>query len=160
MLLKLKNPFIMHKRELIITVKPLLSALMDLKPLGDPVSKAREKLSISLQGIYSVSLRISRARRENDRFLFKFALAEALYAYDPTHSSLFGGSSFSAQVEKAAKEAKLDLSWSKTKPKNYSQSFQPFHAYNQRGFQYRGRGRGRGRGRYPSKRANYYPKQD
>ena len=148
------------QKELFVTAKPLLSALMDLKPLGDPVSKAREKLSISLQGIYSVSLRISRARRENVRFLFKFALAEALYAYDPTHSSLFGGSSFSAQVEKAAKEAKLDLAWSKTKPKNYSQSFQPFHAYNQRGFQYRGRGRGRGRGRYPSKRANYYPKQD
>ena len=133
---------------------------MDLKPLGDPVSKAREKLSISLQGLYSVSLRISRARRENVRFLFKFALAEALYAYDPTHSSLFGGTSFSSQVEKAAKEAKLDLTWSKPKPKSYSQSFQPFHVYGQRGFQNRGRGRGRGRGRSQSRIANYYPKQD
>ena len=147
------------QKELFVTAKPLVSALMDLKPLGDPVSKAREKLSISLQGLYSVSLRISRARRENVRFLFKFALAEALYAYDPTHSSLFGGTSFSTQVEKAAKEAKLDLAWSKPKPKTYSQ---PFHVYGQRGFQYRGRGRdrGRGRGRAQSRRANYYPKQD
>ena len=93
------------QKELFVTAKPLLSALKDLKPLGDPVSKAREKLSISLQGLYSVSLRISRARRENVRFLFKFALAEALYAYDPTHSSLFGGTNFSTQVDKAAKEA-------------------------------------------------------
>ena len=47
------------QKELFVAAKPLLSALMDLKPLGDPVSKAREKLSISLQGIYSSSLRIS-----------------------------------------------------------------------------------------------------
>ena len=108
------------QKELFITAKPLLSALMDLKPLGEPVSKAREKLSISLQGIYSVSLRISRARRENVRFLFKFALAEVLYSFDPSHSSLFGGSSFSSQVEKAAKEPKLDLTLSKSKTKSYN----------------------------------------
>ena len=145
------------QKELFITAKPLLSALMDLKPLGESVSKAREKLSISLQGIYSVSIRISRARRENVRFLFKFALAEVLYSFDPTHSSLFGGSSFSSQVEKAAKEAKLDLTWSKPKSKP-SSSFQPFQAYGQGGFSNRGRGRGRfqqRRNRYPQKRPYY-----
>ena len=36
------------QKDLFITAKPLLSALMDLNPLGNPVSKAREKLSISL----------------------------------------------------------------------------------------------------------------
>ena len=150
------------QKELFVAAKPLLSALMDLKPLGDPVSKAREKLSISLQGIYSSSLRISRARRENVRFLFKYALAEVLYSYDPTHSSLFGGSSFSSQVEKAAKEAKLDLTWSKSKQKTYSQGYQPFQSYGQRGFHNRGRGRARGRGRGNSqqRKINYYYKQD
>ena len=142
------------QKELFITAKPLLSALMDLKPLGDPVSKAREKLSITLQGIYSVSLKISRARRENVRFLFKFALAEVLFSFDPTHSSLFGGSSFASQVEKAAKEAKLDLTWSKPKSKPFN-TFQPFPSYGQGGFPNRGRGRGRARrGRY--QRRPYY----
>ena len=131
--IKTKRAMYNAQKQLFITSKPLLSALMDLKPLGELVSKAREKLSISLQGIYSVSLRISRARRENVRFLFKFALAEVLFSFDPTHSSLFGGSSFSSQVEKAAKEAKLDLTWSKPKSKTFN-SFQPFQAYGQGGF--------------------------
>ena len=150
------------QKELFITAKPLLSALMDLKPLGEPVSKAREKLSISLQGIYSVSIKISRARRENVRFLFKFALAEVLYSFDPTHSSLFGGSSFSSQVEKAVKEAKLDLTWSKPKSKT-SFSFQPFQAYGQGGFSNRGRGRGRfqqRRGRFQRRPYSNYKQQD
>ena len=102
--------------------KPLISALIDLKPLGNAVSEAREKMSISLHGIFSVSLQISHARRSNIRFLFKEALADALFSHEPNHTSLFGGTDFSSQVEKAVKEAKLDLSWSKAKLYK-----QPFH---------------------------------
>ena len=95
--------------------KPLISALIDLKPFGKAVSEAREKMSITLHGIFSVSLQISHARRSNIRFLFKEALADALFSHDPNHTSLFGGTDFSSQVEKAVKEAKLDFSWSKSK---------------------------------------------
>ena len=103
--------------EIFMVSKPLITALVELKPLGSQVSKARELMSISLQGLYSVSLKISKARRENVRFLFKEALAEVLYTYAPNHVSIFGGDSFSSQIELAAKEAKLDLSWSSYKPK-------------------------------------------
>ena len=122
------------QKELFIIAKPLIAALAELKPLGEPVKLAREKLSISIQGLFSSSLKISRARRENVRFLFKFALADVLYGYEPNHRSLFGGSSFASQIESAAKEAKLDLSWAKTtsKPK---QNFMPFRNYNPQGFQ-------------------------
>ena len=72
-------------------------------------------MSISLHGIFSVSLQISHARRCNIRFLFKEALADTLFSNEPNHTSLFGGTDFATQVEKAAKEAKLDLSWSKSK---------------------------------------------
>ena len=95
--------------------KPLISALIDLKPLGNAVSEAREKMSISLHGIFSVSLQISHARRSNIRFLFKEALADALFSHEPNHTSLFGGTDFPSQVEKAVKEAKLDISLSKAK---------------------------------------------
>ena len=95
--------------------KPLISALIDSKPFGKAVSEAREKMSITLHGIFSVSLQISHARRSNIRFLFKEALADALFSHDPNHTSLFGGTDFSSQVEKAVKEAKLDFSWSKSK---------------------------------------------
>ena len=65
------------QKQLFTASKPLVSALTELKPLGDPVKKARELLSISLRGIYSVSLKISHARRDNARFLIKnSALAE------------------------------------------------------------------------------------
>ena len=96
---------------------------------------ARELLSISLRGIFSVSLKISRARKENVRFLFKDALGEVLYTYAPRYCSLFGGTSFSSQVEKAAKEAKLDISLSKVRP---SVPYQPFRNSGYQGFQYSG----------------------
>ena len=108
--------------ELFIVTKPIIEALKELKPLGPQVSKSRELLSISLHGYYSVSLKISKARRSNVRFLFKEALADVLFTYPPNHVSLFGGVDFSSQIEKAAKEAKLDFSWSKPKKK---QSFRP-----------------------------------
>ena len=128
------------QKELFIISKPLIAALAELKPLGDPVKSAREKLSVSLQGLFSVSLKISRARRENVRFLFKFALADVLYGYDPNYHSLFGGTSFSAAIESAAKEAKLDLAWAKPPPKP-KQSSMPFRNPNQQGFQNRNFGK-------------------
>ena len=128
------------QKELFIISKPLITALAELKPLGDPVKPAREKLSVSLQGLFSVSLKISRARRENVRFLFKYALAEVLYGYDPNYHSLFGGTSFSASIESAAKEAKLDLAWAKPPPKP-KQSSMPFRNSNQQGFQNRNFGK-------------------
>ena len=121
--------------ELFIVAKPILAALIELRELGCAVKKSREILSVSLRGIYSVSLRISTARRENVRFLFKEALAESLFSYLPNHSQLFGGTSFSSQLEKAAKEAKINISWSK--PKQFNNNFR-----NSQGFQYsRGAGR-------------------
>ena len=124
------------QKELLVTVKPLLISLTELKPLGEPVKLAREKLSISIQGLFSTSLKISYARRENVRFLFKNSLADVLYGYEPNHHSLFGGSSFASQIEIAAKEAKLDLSWAKAPPK--PKQFMPFRTYNQsqQGFQF------------------------
>ena len=116
--------------ELFIITKPLVAALMDLKPLGTAASQARELLSVSLQGHYSTSLKISKARRENVRFLFKEALAEALYSYEPNHVSLFGGKDFPSQVDKASKEAKADFSWDKSK--------KPFHKAQSQGFQGKG----------------------
>ena len=121
--------------ELFIIAKPLLSAFIKLRPLGDQVSEARRLLSISIHGIFSVSLKLSVARRENVRFLFKEALADVLYTYAPRHCSLFGGDSFNSQVEKATSESKVDLSWPKTRP---SVSYQPFR--NQ-GFRTRGSAR-------------------
>ena len=122
------------QNQLFVISKPIVSALTELKPLGDSVKKARELLSISLRGIYSVSLKMSHARRENARFLIKNpALAETLYTYLPTHSQLFGGNSFSSQLDKAVKESKIDLSWNKSQPKkNYSrfQNGQGFLQYN------------------------------
>ena len=120
------------QNQLLTIAKPLISALIELKPLGPNVSKARELMSVTLGGIFSVNLAIARARRDNVRFLFKNSLADVLFTYDPTHISLFGGTSFASQLEKASKEAKLDLSWSK-KP----DTKQPFRGhqgfYSQRG---------------------------
>ena len=127
--LKTEQALYSAQSEIFIVAKPLIEALKELKPIGPQVSKARELMSISLHGYFSVSLKISKARRTNVRFLFKEALAEVLYTYPPNHVSLFGGVDFSSQVEKAAKEAKLDLSWS-AKPKKK----QPFRAPN-KGFQ-------------------------
>jgi len=121
-----RNLYNAQEQQLIIA-KPLISALVELKPLGPAVSAAREKMSISLHGIFSVSLQISHARRSNVRFLIKEALADALFAYEPSHASIFGGTDFCSQVEKAAKEAKLDFNWSKTKSLK-----QPFR--NRQGF--------------------------
>ena len=99
--------------EILVSAKPLVAALSALRPLGAVVSKAREQLSVSLGVLFSSSLGISKARRENVRFLFKPALAEALYDAEPNHASLFGGSCFSSQLEKASKTAKLDSTASK-----------------------------------------------
>lgn len=84
-------------------------------------------IAMSVHGLYSASLKVSKARRENVRFLFKESLAEVLYGYEPNHVSLYGGSDFAPQVEKAAKVAKLDFSWSKKKS-------QPFRARGPQGF--------------------------
>ena len=83
----------------------------------------------------SVSLKLSRARRENVRFLFKEQLADVLYNYAPRHCSIFGGDGFGSQVEKAAKEAKLDIAWSKSRP---SAPYQPFRYPGYQGFRYNG----------------------
>ena len=91
--------------QLFIVARPIVNAIKVLKPLGADVSEAREMLGVSLRGMYSVSLAISKARRENVRFLFKPALADALYEYEPSHKSLFGGSGFVEQITKASKEA-------------------------------------------------------
>ena len=153
--LKTEKAMYNAQKELFIMTKPLIAALNELKPLGEPVSKAREKLSITLQGLYSTSLKISKARRENVRFLFKFQLAEVLYGFQPNHISLFGGTSFSSQIEISAKEAKLDFSWAKTssKPK---QSYMPFRKYGQQGFQNKGYGKSFNRRPYPNN--NYQQK--
>ena len=128
--LKTEQALYSAQSEIFIVAKPIIEALNELKPLGSQVSKSRELLSISLHGYYSVSLKISKARRSNVRFLFKEALAEVLYTYPPNHVSLFGGEDFSSQIEKAAKEAKLDFSWSAKQKKK-----QPFRAQNSKGFQ-------------------------
>ena len=145
--------------ELFIIAKPLLAALIELKPLGAKVKSARELLSISLQGIFSVSLKLSKARKENVRFLFKENLAEVLYSYSPRYCSLYGGDSFNSQVEKAAKEAKIDISWSKSRP---AIPYQPFRNAGYQGFQYTGnagqyfrRQKGRRGGYGPRGRGNY-----
>ena len=135
------------QRQLFTASKPLVSALTELKPLGDQVKKARELLSISLRGIYSTSLKISHARRDNARFLIKnTALAETLFSYPPTHSQLFGGNNFGSQLEKAVKESKIDISWNKSQPKKFfprSQNNQGFLQYS------------KGAGRY-FRKPNYY----
>ena len=71
------------QNELFIIAKPLLAAFIQLRPLGNQVLEARNLMSISLHGIFSVSLKISGARRENVRFLFKESLADALYTFPP-----------------------------------------------------------------------------
>ena len=133
--LKTEKAMYSAQNELFVIAKPMIAALIELKPLGTQVSTARELLSISLRGIFSVSLKLSRARRENVRFLFKEVLADVLYNYAPRHCSLFGGDGFGPQVEKAAKEAKLDISWSKSRP---STSYQPFRNQGYQGFRYAG----------------------
>ena len=84
--------------------------------------------------LVSSSLDISKARRENVRFLSKMAVADVMYEYEPSHVSLFGGKSFVSQIEKASKEAKLDLSWGK---KDSQQPFRPLQGFQARRFQHR-----------------------
>ena len=143
--LKTERALYNAQTQLFTVAKPLVAALLELKPLGSPVSHARELMSLSLHGMYSVSLGISRARRENVRFLFKDALAEVLFSYAPSHASIFGGSSFTAQVEKASKEAKLDFTWSNKSRRSY----RPFRSSPQ-GFQ-GSRGANKFFNRYPSR---------
>ena len=133
--LKTEKAMYAAQSELFIIAKPMVAALYELKPLGSQVSTARELLSISLRGVFSVSLKISRARRENVRFLFKEVLADALYNFSPRYCSLFGGDDFNSQVEKAAKAAKIDVAWSKTRP---SVPYQPFRYPGYQGFRYSG----------------------
>ena len=114
--------------EAFITAKPLIAALLELKPLGKQVSTARKLIAKGVHGLYSISLKISKARRENVRFLFKEALADVLYVYEPNHVSLYGGTDFASQVDKAAKVAKLDFSWAKN-PRP-----QPFRSRGSQGF--------------------------
>ena len=137
--------------EIFVAVKPLIEALRALKPLGSQVSQAREHISVSLQGYYSISLEISKARRENVRPLFKEALADVLFTYEPSHLSIFGGESFASQVEKAAKEAKLDLSWASFNPKKK----RTFRQNSPQGFGNRGRFNQNNSGRNNYNKANY-----
>ena len=153
--LKTEKGMFAAQAELFIIAKPLLAAFIKLRHLGKQVSEARELMCISLHGIFSVSLKISRARRENVRFLFKDALAEVLYTYSPRYCSMFGGESFNSQVEKATKESKVDLSWSKSRPSVPYQTFrnQGFRtggssAYYHRQTQRGRRGSSRSRGGY------------
>ena len=137
------------QKEIFIVVKPLLAALLELKPLGKQVSNARRLITMGVHGLYSISLKVSKARRDNVRFLFKEELAEVLYGYEPNHISLYGGSDFASQVEKATKVAKIDLSWSK-KP-NYSQ---PFRSRGSQGFRgSRGGGYNHYRGYKPNRQS-------
>ena len=69
--LKTEQALYSAQSEIFIVAKPIIEALNELKPLGSQVSKARELLSISLHGYYSVSLKISKARRSNVRFYSK-----------------------------------------------------------------------------------------
>ena len=137
--------------ELFVIAKPLVAALIDLKPLGTSVSQARELLSITLQGQYSISLKISKARRENVRFLFKESLADSLFNFAPNHISLFGGTDFASQVKKAVEESKVDFSWIKNKKK-------PFQQSTSQGFQGRGANkffnRRQGRGSFNNAKGN------
>ena len=135
--LKTERSLYNGQKELLLSAKPLISALVELRRFGSVVSNARRQLSLSLMGLFSSSLQLSGARRENVRFLFKKSLAEVLYSYQPSHESLFGGSSFHSQLEKVTKEAKLDLSWSK--PSTSFRSFRPSSQprsdfYQRRGF--------------------------
>ena len=60
--LKVEQNLYSTQTELFVIAKPLVAALIDLKPLGPSVSQARELLSVTLQGHYSISLKISKAR--------------------------------------------------------------------------------------------------
>ena len=127
--IKTERALYASQTEAFILTKPLLASLIELKPLGKQVSNTRRMISKSIHGLYSISLKISKARRENIRFLFKDSLADVLYGYEPNHVSLFGGTDFASQVEKAAKVAKLDFSWAK-KPR----SNQAFRSRGSQGF--------------------------
>ena len=109
------------QKELFIVAKPIITALMELRPLGESVSKARELLSISLRGMFSVSIGLTRGRRENVRFLFDYSLGQALFSTDPTYKQMFGGKDFDSQLEKATKAAKLSV---RPFSRNWKQPFQ------------------------------------
>ena len=141
--IKTERALYASQTEAFVLSKPLLAALLELKPLGKQVSTARRMISKSIHGLYSISLKISKARREIVRFLFKEPLAEVLYSYEPTHLSIFGGTDFASQVEKAAKVAKLDISWAK-RPRT-TQTFRPRGSQGFRGSRggYNNKARGR-----------------
>ena len=69
--LKTEQALYSAQSEISIVTKPIIEALKELKPLGPQVSKSRELLSIYLHGYFSVSLKISKARRSNVRFYLK-----------------------------------------------------------------------------------------
>ena len=136
--------------ELFIIAKPMVASFVKLRGLrGDgvqeAVKEARSMICIGMHGIFSVSLKISKARRENVKFLFKESLAEALYAFPPSHLCLFGGVDFYTQMEKACKEAKIELLWPKQRPSNPNQSFRNQGFRNNAGAGYFGRQFQRGR---------------
>ena len=148
--IKTERALYASQTEAFVLSKPLLAALLELKPLGKQVSNARRMISKSIHGLYSISLKISKARREIVRFLFKEPLADVLYSYEPNHVSLFGGTDFASQVEKAAKVAKLDISWAK-RPR----STQTFRSRGSQGF----RGSRGGYNKYPTRGRNYDRRQ-
>ena len=57
--IKTERALFASQTEAFVLSKPLLAALLELKPLGQQVSNARRMISKSIHGLYSISLKIS-----------------------------------------------------------------------------------------------------
>ena len=143
-------------KDICVAYGPIFQVLTMLGNRGDCRSE-RSLLSEGVLGIASAMIKITRARRELFRRYFDYKVSKDLYAFDPSHSQFFGGSSLDDRVKEAktlsdTRQNMLFRPKPKISKKNYSatgfqENFRRQKSQKGQNGQNRGRGRGRGRGR-------------
>ena len=144
-------------KDICVAYGPIFQVLTMLGNRGDCRSE-RSLLSEGVLGIASAMNKITRARRELFRRYFDYKVSKDLYAFDPSHSQFFGGSSLDDRVKEAktlsdTRQNMLFRPKPKISKKNYSatggfqENFRRQKSQKGQNGQNRGRGRGRGRGR-------------
>ena len=76
--------------------------ILAIKPCKN-ASAMKHLIGLCIKGICSANIKISRGRRELTSRYVHLDWSEALYAVNPTHASIFGGTSLDEAI-KAAKE--------------------------------------------------------
>ena len=136
--------------DLCTSLRPLIEVfcmILAMKP-SKKDSKATKEMStmknligLCIKGICSANIKISRGRRELTRRYVRLDWSEALYAVNPTHASIFGGSSLDEAIKAAKEVSKSDnsLVYAPKRKKPFRPSFAAY-----KDFQYPNSYQGRG----------------